>query len=132
MNFLLGFIPAPYQLIAKIIAVVALCFALLFAWHRFTGHYIDVGKDARQVEVDTLKLQLQKSVFTAQQCNQSIIDMQTAGNNKKAAYTLALAEAQKRATGLQDQSSWLLAQLNKPDAENKGCADALKEWRARP
>ncbi len=32
-------------------------------------------------------------------------------------YTLALAEAQKRASGLQDQSAWLLAQLNKPDAK---------------
>jgi hypothetical protein len=43
-----------------------------------------------------------------------------------------LQEAQKRAVGLQDQSNWLLAQLNQPDAKAKGCADALKEWRAQP
>jgi hypothetical protein len=132
MNFLLGLIPAPYQLLARIIAAAALCAALLFAWHQFTGHYVSLGKASRQAEIDTLNLQLQKSMLAAQQCNQSIADLQTASSNKKAAYTLALAEAQKRAAGLQDQSAWLLAQLNKPDAKSKGCADALKEWRAQP
>jgi len=132
MNWLLGLIPAPYQLLAKAIAVIALCAGLLFSWHQFTGHYVDIGKQSRQTEVDALTLQLQSSVFAAQQCNQSVEDLQTASNNKKAAYGLALAEAQKRVSGLQNQSAWLLAQLNKPDAKNKSCADALKQWRAQP
>ncbi len=132
MSWLLGLIPAPYQWIARVIAAAALCAALLFAWHQFTGHYVSIGKASRQTEIDALKLQLQKSMFAAQQCNQSVADLQTASSNKKASYIQAMAEAQKRARGLQDQSDWLLAQLNKPDAKRKGCADALKQWRAQP
>jgi hypothetical protein len=131
MDILFELIPAPYRLAAKIIAVVALCGVLLFAWHRFTEHYVDIGKASRQIEVDTLKLQLQKSTFAGQQCNVSVDALQAASDKKKVAYAQALEDSQKRAVGLQDQSDWLLAQLNKPDAKNKGCADALKEWRVQ-
>jgi hypothetical protein len=132
MNFLLGLIPAPYQLIAKCIAVAALCAALLFAWHQFTGHYIDIGKAARQTEVDQLNLQRQQAALAAQQCSTSVNVLKAASDRKKAAYDQALEQSKKQAAGLQDQADWLLEQLNKPDARNKGCADALKEWRAQP
>jgi hypothetical protein len=132
MKFLFDLIPTPYQFIAKIIAVVVLCAALICAWHQFTGHYVAIGKASRQLEVDTLKLQIEKSAFVAQQCSASVNALQAASDKKKLAYSQALADSEKRAMGLQDQSAWLLAQLNKPDAKNKGCADALKEWRAQP
>lgn len=132
MNFLLGLVPAPYQLIAKCIAVAALCAVLLFAWHEFTGHYIDIGKASRQTEVEQLNLERQQAALAAQQCSDSVAALQAASDKKRAAYEQALQEAQKRAVGLQDQSNWLLAQLNQPDAKTKGCADALKEWRGQP
>lgn len=132
MNFLLALVPAPYQLIAKCIAIAALCAALLFAWHQFTGHYIAIGKASRQTEVDKLNIERQRLAFAAQRCSDSVAALQAAGDKKRAAYTQALQQAQKQAAGLQAQSDWLLAQLNRPDVKNKGCADALKEWRAQP
>lgn len=40
----LSLIPAPYQLLAKIIGIALLCFALLYARHRFTNHYVEIGR----------------------------------------------------------------------------------------
>lgn len=47
----LSLIPAPYQLLAKIIGIALLCFALLYAWHRFTNHYVEIGRQEVRQEL---------------------------------------------------------------------------------
>jgi len=135
MNFLLGLIPDEYQTIAKIIAVIALCAGLLFAWHEFTGHYKDIGFHSRDLEV--LKLtdankgwstQFGKLTESIGECNAKVNALQTISNKMKEAGIQASSEAEKRAVGFQNQIDWYANLLNQPHP-GKTCADALKQWR---
>lgn len=53
--------PLPYGLIAKAIGVVVLVAALLYAWHRFTEHYREQGRDELRPQVTSLTKQRDES-----------------------------------------------------------------------
>ena len=73
-------------------------------------------------------------VLAAKTMEQSaaIAALHAESEKKRQAGIVALASAEKRATGLQQQADWLSAQLNKQDAHGKGCNNAFAEWRAQP
>lgn len=132
-------IPVPYQLLAKGIGCLVLVLALWAAWHAFTGHYVDIGKAARQPEIDTLKAAntelasaygILKGQLAAQ--NKAVNDLKAESDKRQASGAAALAVAVKNSVDLKNKADWLSNQLAKPDAKTKGCADALKEWRAQP
>lgn len=129
----------PYMWLIKLVGIGIMLLALWYAWHQFTGHYIDIGKAARQPEVDALaadKKTLQDAYADlgtqATACSDSVNALAAASDKRKAAAAAALVEAEKRASGLQQQAAWLSEQLNKPGIETKSCGDALKEWRTQP
>jgi hypothetical protein len=51
-----------YGLIFRGVAVLAVMATLWFAWHRFTGHYEDIGRHEVQVKFDAYKVEQQKRV----------------------------------------------------------------------
>lgn len=51
-----------YGLIFRGLAVLAVMATVWFAWHRFTGHYEDIGRHEIQVKFDAYKVEQQKRV----------------------------------------------------------------------
>lgn len=138
MGFLLKFVPVEYQWLAKLIAGAVLLLAMWYAWHQFTGHYIDIGKAKMQPRIDELeadKNTLQNAYAdlgtAATKCSDSVRALELASDKKKAASVAALAAVEIRASSAAQQAQWLAEQLAKPEAKGKTCGDALKEWRAR-
>lgn len=93
-------IPAPYQLLAKIIGIALLCFALLYTWHRFTNHYVEIGRQA-------VRQKLQPKLEACETRNKTLSDQVTVQNEaitswKNAAETNAskAAEAIKKAQSI--------------------------------
>lgn len=136
----LSLIPAPYQLLAKVIAGAVLVLACWYAWHQFTGHYIDIGREEVRKEmqpmIDALKLEkktLQEAYSDlgtkATACSDSVRELSARSEKKKAAVTVALSNAEKRAIDAQRKAGWLESQLNQPGNAQKSCGDALKAWR---
>lgn len=56
--------PAQIQLILRIVGAAIFAIACWYAWNQFTGHYIEIGRQERQPEIDALvtdKKRLQES-----------------------------------------------------------------------
>ena len=56
---------SPYKLIIKGIALVLFVIALYAAWHKFTGHYIDIGKAQVQEKFNQYKSDEEKLLNAA-------------------------------------------------------------------
>lgn len=136
-------IPAQYRLIASIIFAAILALACWYAWSQFTGHYIDIGReevrqelqpkiDALNLEKKTLQDAYAELGQKATACSDSVRELSTESEKKKSAVTVALANAEKRASEAQRKAGWLEGLLNQPDNAQKSCGDALKQWRAQP
>jgi biopolymer transport protein ExbB/TolQ len=52
--------PAQIQLVARIIGAAILILACWYAWSQFTGHYIEIGRQERQPEIDALVIDKKK------------------------------------------------------------------------
>lgn len=127
-------------------ALGTVCMALVVWWA--WGHYIaDPYREQGRIEVrkelqpkiDNLKINNKTLTDAyadlgekATACSDSVRALAAESEKKIAAGIAARAEAEKRASGLQQQAAWLSEQLSKPDNKGKTCSDALKEWRAQP
>lgn len=50
----------PYVLAAKLVGVVIFILACWYAYHSFTSHYIEIGRQERQPEIDALVIDKKK------------------------------------------------------------------------
>jgi cell division protein FtsB len=102
MNFLLGLIPAPYQLLAKFIGGALIVIAIWFAYHEFTGHYVDQGK-AQQLAIDQPKIDALTTAYNSlesatQEQNTAINKLHDDGIRKQQAAQAAIKSADAKAT----------------------------------
>lgn len=102
----LSLIPSPYLWLAKGIALLGLLLSLWYAWHRFTGHYIDIGKAEIQQKWDKKK------------------DEQTALANQQIAENAIKLAKGKIAVNFADQSA--TAQLTQLNLDRQHETDNLK------
>lgn len=86
---------------------------------KLTGQLSEVQADYRILEQKALRQQA------------AVAQLEADSARKQKAGILALAEAKKRAIGLQAKADWLADQLAKPPSGGT-CASAFKEWRAQP
>lgn len=111
------------------IAIVALAIwigALKFALGSVRGQYAELQGEYAELTSE-YKILEQKAI--RQQA--AVAQLEAEAARKHRAGILALAEAKKRAVGLQAKADWLAEQLAKPPRGGT-CASAFKSWRAQP
>ncbi len=97
----LSLIPAPYQLLAKGIALLALVIALWAAWHSFTGHYIAIGKAEVQAQWDKQKA---ADVIATVAAQQAVLAKERQAAIQQATTISALQESYKNEIQARDKT----------------------------